>query len=77
MRKYERKKRIPELTYDINTIAGAGRLAILAGLNNREVVAAIQGAHPSFPARRAYFARWYRAQLSVLGMIPERLKSGR
>ena len=62
-----------KLTLDPTTIAGVGRSAILAGLNNEEVMMAISGAFPEFPVeKRAYYARWYRAQLVMLGVLDPR-----
>jgi hypothetical protein len=59
-----------KLSLNPQTLAGVGRSAILAGLTNDEVVMALTGAFPNFPVeKRSYYARWYRAQLVMLGVI--------
>lgn len=52
------------------TLAGVARRAIIAGRSNAEVLSTLKEARPSFPHRKhSHYARWYRAQLVMLGVI--------
>jgi hypothetical protein len=58
------------LSLNNKTLAGIARQAILTGQDNEQVIAAIKSFRPNFPhVKHAYYARWYRAQLVMLGVI--------
>ncbi len=59
-----------KLSVDDSTYAGTARRVIICGGSNEEALSELKARHPEFPNRKhSYYARWYRAQLVMLGVI--------